>query len=58
MKKSPLIDLFGLSEDPLDNNRLDELFYRLELEIITSNSMPDNALFDPERQVIDSFIII
>ena len=30
MKKPKLLDLFGLSADPSDNDRLDELFLRLE----------------------------
>jgi hypothetical protein len=30
MKKSRLIDMFGLSGDPVNNDRLDALLFRLE----------------------------
>ena len=30
MKKSGLIDMFGLSSDPISNDQLDDLLFRLE----------------------------
>jgi hypothetical protein len=32
VKKTKLLDLFGLSGDPADNDRLDDLFLRLEAD--------------------------
>jgi hypothetical protein len=58
MEKSKLIDLFGLSADPLNNDELDDLLFRLELEIIATSFKSDNALFDSERQTMASFTII
>lgn len=59
MKKSKLIDLFGLSKDSLNNDQLDDLLFRLELEeILTSRTTPSDILSNPDRQVMDSFIII
>ncbi len=59
MKKSKLIDLFGLSKDSLNIDQLDDLLFHLELEeTLTSRTTPGDVLSNPDRQVMDSFIII
>ncbi len=59
MEKSKLIDLFGLSNDPLNNDQLDDLLFRLELEeILTFSAKPGDALPGTGRHAMDSFIII
>jgi|SRR5690242_18859542 hypothetical protein len=37
MKKSKLIDMFGLSEDSANNDRLDNLLFRLESDTSTAS---------------------
>ncbi|MDE2365391.1 MAG: hypothetical protein KGM95_00485 [Betaproteobacteria bacterium] len=59
MKKSKLIDLFGLSKNPQDNDQLDDLIFRLELEeILTFSTKHGDALPMTEGHAVDSFIII
>lgn len=58
MEKSKLIDLFGLSGDSLIDDQLDDLLFRLELEIIASGFKSGNIPFALERQTMASFIII
>lgn len=59
MKKSKLIDLFGLSKNPQDNDQLDDLIFRLELEeILTFSTKHGDALSMTEGHAVDSFIII
>lgn len=52
MKKSGLIDMFGLSSDPISNDQLDDLLFRLESDGHIAHEGGSENSFSPSLIVV------
>jgi hypothetical protein len=52
MKKSGLIDMFGLSSDPISNDQLDDLLFRLESDGHLAHEGGSDNSFSPSVVVV------
>lgn len=52
MKKSGLIDMFGLSSDPISNDQLDDLLFRLESDGHIAREGGSENSFSPSLIVV------